>query len=160
MAPKKALNEVTLSSGIKIVLNDLPAQAQQNLILSLTRSQLVTEDGSTIDPNAIDDMSDAARLQLITGIMDIVDTILVEDGVLDVKLPKDGKWLRKLMRKSYVRESLQYEDLKDVYNDEDLQKFLYVRYVGIQNDDDFNMILNATLMKGIEVEGEEIPVEK
>lgn len=148
MARPKALkkNQIKLSSDIVITLNDLAPQAAQNLALGLTKSQLMKGDGTVINPDDIDSMTDVDRFQLIDGVMRVVKTILLEDDVLEVELPKDKKWLRKLMRKSYVVDDLNNEDIQDVYDDEELQRYLYVRWVAIQGDEDFNSILNASLM--------------
>jgi len=150
---------LVLSGGMHITLNELPKQAATSLAISLTRSQLLKPSGEVQDDESIDNMTDQERIEMITSSMALVDTILVEDGVLEVELPKESDWLYALLRKNYVRAGVNARDLAMLDNvnipyerlDKALLGFLYVRFKGIQDDSDFTAILGAAFAGNEEV---------
>ena len=151
MTAKK--NTVKLSSGVEVTFGKIPARQSQDMVLRLMSSQLMDNEGNVIDENSIDSMSQATQLQFMNVVMDLVNDILLTPGAVEVKLPKDTKWVGPLFIRSYISQPLKEKGItrQDVMADEDLQRYLYVRYVAIESDEDFNTILNNTLLKSDEV---------
>lgn len=146
MATKKSTNTKTLSSGVKITFNPIPNRRAQDLMLQLTKSQLVDSKGNVIDTNNVDALAVEDQMSLVESIMAIVEDIIWMDGVLEVVIPDDDSWSRSLKRLSFVKSQFDKDELKNLDNDPELKRFLYIRYIAISNDDDFNMILNNTLL--------------
>lgn len=134
--------KVLLSSDIGLTFNPLPEAMAQDLVLSLLRKKLIDGDGNIVTDG--DDSS--SQVELLDTIMNMVQDILLEEGVVEVTLPRGKKWLRGLLRKSYVKETLSKADIDNAEKDPELQKFLYIRYIAIQDVSDYNVILNNTLL--------------
>jgi hypothetical protein len=133
---------------VEVKVRPLNAMLARDLVLNLTKSQLMKEDGTVIDTENIEELDQLTQVKLIDNIMDIVDTILLESGVVEVTLPKT-KWIETLWRRKYVRDNLKdlgITTLAEAKADRDIKVFLYVRYIAMTGDDDFNKILNAALL--------------
>lgn len=147
MATKKnTKNTATLSTGIVLTFNPLPARRAQDLMLQLTKSQLMDSKGNVIDTANVDNLPVEDQMLLVDSIMSIVEDIIWMDGVVEVTLPKDDGWSRSLKRLSFVKSYFDKNELANLNNDPELKRFLFLRYVAIGNDDDFNVILNNTLL--------------
>lgn len=144
----KPLREVTLSTGIVVKFSELNPRVAQDLVLELSKSDIVDNQGNIIDVTD-DNLTQGQQFALVDNIMGLIDTILSEEDVVQVDLPEDTSWIKSMLRKSYVRRMLEeigIENPREVYDDKDLQRMLYIRYYAIGNDDDFNAILNNTLL--------------
>lgn len=148
-ANNKPLKEVTLSTGVVVRFNELNPRVAQDLILDLSKSDIVDSNGNIVDVSNTDNLTQGQQFSLVENVMTMIDTIIAEENVVLVDLPDDDSWLRSMLRKGYVRRMLKEIGIvnnKEVYEDEDLKRMLYIRYYAIGNDDDFNAILNNTLL--------------
>lgn len=147
MATKKnTKNTKTLSTGIALTFNPIPTRRAQDLMLQLTKSQLVDNKGNVIDTNNVDNLPVEDQMALVDSIMAIVEDIIWMEGVVEVTLPENDSWSRSLKRLSFVKSQFDKSELVNLDNDPELKRFLYLRYIAIGNDDDFNVILNNTLL--------------
>lgn len=147
MATKKnTKNTKTLSTGIALTFNPIPTRRAQDLMLQLTKSQLMDSKGNVIDTNNVDNLPVEDQMALVDSIMSIVEDIIWMEGVVEVTLPDDDGWSRSLKRLSFVKAHFDKDELANLDSDPELKRFLYLRYVAIGNDDDFNVILNNTLL--------------
>lgn len=139
----------TLSSGIELTFNRVPEATAQDLILSLMQDNLIDKDGNIIDTDNIDNLEQNEQMKLLNTVTDMIQDILLDPNIVSVKVPPVNKWLPSLIGKSYVRKKIDMFKSYGIDNplaNDDIKRFLYIRYVAIESSDDLNVILNNTLL--------------
>lgn len=146
---------ITLSSNIELTFNSIPQALAQDLIVQLMEKQIMSSDGTVMDTDDVDNMKPEEQVKLLHTITDIIQDILLEPGVVDVKMPPKSKWLPRVVAKSYVRDKIDMFKSYgiDPLEDKDMLRFLYIRYVAVQDSADLNTILENTILAA------DVPVE-
>lgn len=128
----------TLSSGVKVRFNQLPASMSQEVFTKLLRNTKINKDGTIAESN-----DPQKNLELLDKMSSYYAT-LIAFGVTMVGIPSDyygvidSKWLKKLKRAGYDLSDYDLEDEDDV-------EFLFLRYQGFASQEDWTLLSEKVL---------------